>query len=56
MFDRYAWLSEPGGLVLVSLAAAAAVTVMCTPPVRRVLRFATEPDMDWAFRQDAARL
>ncbi|MGP3633225.1 acyltransferase family protein [Streptomyces sp. 24-1644] len=56
LFDRFEWLGSPGGLVLVSLVAAAAVTLFCTPPVRRVLRFATEPDMNWAFRRDAARL
>ncbi|MDQ0796376.1 acyltransferase family protein [Streptomyces sp. B1I3] len=51
LFDRYAWLSGPAGLVLVSLVAAGAVTALCTPPVRRALRFATEPDMNWAFRR-----
>ncbi|MFF8911863.1 acyltransferase family protein [Streptomyces sp. NPDC015032] len=53
VFDAYDWLSAPAGLVLVSLVAAGAVTLMCTPPVRRVLRAVTEPDMDWAFRRDA---
>ncbi|GAA2983872.1 fucose 4-O-acetylase-like acetyltransferase [Streptomyces fulvorobeus] len=56
LFDRFEWLGSPGGLVLVSLVAAAAVTLFCTPPVRRLLRFATEPDMKWAFRRDAGRL
>ncbi|WP_328889044.1 acyltransferase family protein [Streptomyces sp. NBC_00316] len=56
LHNRYAWLSEPGGLVLVSLVAASAVTLLCTPPVRRVLRFATEPDMNYAFRRDATGL
>ncbi|MFF9507585.1 acyltransferase family protein [Streptomyces sp. NPDC014724] len=55
LFDTYDWLSAPGGLALVSLVAAGAVTLMCTPPVRRVLRPVTEPEMDWAFRRDAAR-
>ncbi|WP_327349865.1 acyltransferase family protein [Streptomyces sp. NBC_01321] len=54
VFDSYDWLSAPAGLVLVSLVAAAAVTLMCTPPVRRVLRVVTEPEMNWAFRRDAA--
>ncbi|MFD3651637.1 acyltransferase family protein [Streptomyces cyaneofuscatus] len=49
-FDTYTWLSEPAGKVAVSLAAAIAVTLMCTPPVRRALRAVTEPDMTWAFR------
>ncbi|MGW2086009.1 acyltransferase family protein [Streptomyces sp. NPDC001880] len=56
VFDVYDWLAEPAGLVLVSLVAAAAVTLMCTPPVRRALRPVTEPDMNWAFRRDSARL
>ncbi|MET9659231.1 acyltransferase family protein [Streptomyces sp. NPDC006510] len=56
VFDIYDWLSAPVGLVLVSLVAAAAVTLMCTPPVRRALRPVTEPDMNWAFRRDSAGL
>ena len=51
VFDAFAWLSAPAGLVLVSLVAAGAVTLMCTPPVRRVLRPVTEPEMRWAFRR-----
>ncbi|MEW1722123.1 acyltransferase family protein [Streptomyces sp. NPDC093109] len=43
---------EPVGAVLVSVIAAAAVTLLCTPPVRRVFRFALEPEMAWAFRKD----
>ncbi|MFE6662725.1 acyltransferase family protein [Streptomyces sp. NPDC057697] len=56
VFDAYDWLAAPAGLVLVSVVAAAAVTLLCTPPVRRVLRPVTEPDMAWAFRRDSARL
>lgn len=55
IFDRYEWLADPGGLVLVTLVAAVAVTLFCTPPVRRVLRCVTEPDMNWAFRRDASK-
>lgn len=51
LFDAYDWLSSPAGLVLVSVAAAGAVTLMCTPPVRRLLRPVTEPGMEWAFRR-----
>ncbi|MFJ8647213.1 acyltransferase family protein [Streptomyces sp. NPDC093546] len=50
------WLKEPAGLVGVTLAAAAAVTLMCTPPVRRVLRCVTEPKMEWAFRKEPGEL
>ncbi len=39
-----------------TLLAGAAVTLLCTAPVRRVFRFAMEPKMEWAFKQDAARL
>ncbi|MFD0340473.1 acyltransferase family protein [Streptomyces sp. NPDC127117] len=56
VFDVYDWLAAPVGLVLVSVVAAVAVTLMCTPVVRRVLRPVTEPDMDWAFRRASARL
>jgi fucose 4-O-acetylase-like acetyltransferase len=46
-----AWIHGPLGEVTVTLVAAAAVTVLCTPPVRRVFRFVIEPRMDWAFRR-----
>lgn len=55
LFDRHTWLSGPVGLVIVSVVAAAVVTVMCSPPVGRALKFATEPDMKWAFRKDPAK-
>ncbi|MFI6892678.1 acyltransferase family protein [Streptomyces sp. NPDC050256] len=56
VFDRNEWLISPTGLVLVSVVAAAGVTLLCTPPVRRVLRCVTEPDMNWAFRRESAKL
>lgn len=55
LFDRHTWLSGPVGLVIVSVVTAAAVTLMCSPPVGRALKFATEPDMKWAFRKDPAK-
>lgn len=54
VFDTYPWLKEPAGKVVLSLAAAVAVTALCSPPVRRLLRFATEPEMKWAFTRDEA--
>ncbi|MYX93888.1 acyltransferase family protein [Streptomyces sp. SID486] len=54
-FD-HAWLHRPLGEILVTLLAATAVTVLCTRPVQRVFRFAMEPRMQWAFKQDAAEL
>ncbi|WP_107471347.1 acyltransferase family protein [Streptomyces monashensis] len=54
-FD-HAWLHGPLGEILVTLLAGAVVTLLCTKPVQRVFRFAMEPRMGWAFRQDAAEL
>ena len=54
-FD-HPWLHRPLGEILVTLAFGAAVTVLCTKPVQRVFRFAMEPKMEWAFKQDAAEL
>ncbi|MEU7225923.1 acyltransferase family protein [Streptomyces chrestomyceticus] len=51
-FEEYAWLHSPFGEVAVSLTAAVAVTVLCTPPVRRALRCVVEPRMAWAFRKE----
>ncbi|MEU0991492.1 acyltransferase family protein [Streptomyces sp. NPDC005953] len=56
VFDTYDWLSDPAGEVLLTVVTAALVTLMCTPPVRRALRWATEPEMRWAFRRDATDL
>ncbi|MFF4396878.1 acyltransferase family protein [Streptomyces sp. NPDC001480] len=54
-FDHAA-LHRPLGEILVTVTAAAVVTLLCTAPVRRVFRFAMEPQMNWAFKQDAAEL
>ncbi|MCD7439930.1 acyltransferase family protein [Streptomyces lincolnensis] len=54
-FDHPA-LHRPLGEIFVSVLAAAAVTLLCTAPVRRVFRFAMEPDMNWAFKRDAAEV
>ncbi|MFJ9242503.1 acyltransferase family protein [Streptomyces sp. NPDC101776] len=50
----HAWLHRPYGVALVTALAATAVTLLCTPPVRRVFRSMIEPDMEWAFKRDAA--
>ncbi|WP_411079043.1 acyltransferase family protein [Streptomyces sp. cmx-18-6] len=55
LFDRYTWLSSPVGLVVVSVSTAVMVSLLCTPPVLRAMKFATEPDMKWAFRRDPAK-
>ncbi|MEU9732682.1 acyltransferase family protein [Streptomyces sp. NPDC048002] len=49
-----AWLHGPLGALFVTVLAAAGVTLLCTPPVRRVFRCVMEPEMKWAFRPDAA--
>ncbi|MGW5864982.1 acyltransferase family protein [Streptomyces sp. NPDC055239] len=50
------WLHTPLGEITVTLAAASVITVLCTPPVQRLFRFAMEPDMEWAFKKDAKAL
>jgi fucose 4-O-acetylase-like acetyltransferase len=52
VFDDHPWLSAPAGEVVVSVTAAVVVTLLCSPPVRRALRWATEPEMTWAFRAE----
>jgi fucose 4-O-acetylase-like acetyltransferase len=44
------WVRGPAGEITVTVVAAAVVTVLCAWPVRRVFRFAVEPEMRWAFR------
>ena len=52
-FD-HAWVHEPLGEIVVTVAAAALITVLCTRPVQRIFRFAMEPKMAWAFKGDPA--
>jgi fucose 4-O-acetylase-like acetyltransferase len=52
----HAWLHQPLGEIFVTLVAVVVITVLCTPPVRRMFRFSMEPKMEWAFRRDAAEL
>ncbi|MGW0551649.1 acyltransferase family protein [Streptomyces altiplanensis] len=54
LFDSYPWLSSPLGEVFLTVAIAVAVTLMCTPPVRRLFRWSMEPEMNWAFLRDPA--
>lgn len=42
----------PLGALAVTAVAAVVITVLCTPPVRRMFRWAMEPRMDWLFRPD----
>ncbi|WP_435857481.1 acyltransferase family protein [Streptomyces olindensis] len=48
-----AWVHRPVGVIVVTVVAALLVTALCTPPVRRLLRWLVEPDAAWAFRRDA---
>ncbi|KUL57597.1 acyltransferase family protein [Streptomyces sp. NRRL S-1521] len=50
------WVHQPLGAVAVTLFAGTVITLLCTPPVQRLFRFAMEPKMVWAFRRDAAEL
>ncbi|WP_431774285.1 acyltransferase family protein [Streptomyces cucumeris] len=47
------WVHRPLGAVAVTALAAAVVTALCAPPVRRLFRCAMEPRMEWAFRSAA---
>nr|WP_149183107.1 acyltransferase family protein [Streptomyces sp. TRM49041] len=53
LVDAYPVLATPAGRVGLTVVAAVAVTLMCTPPVRRALRCVTEPRLEWAFRRTA---
>jgi fucose 4-O-acetylase-like acetyltransferase len=53
LFDE-GWVRGPLGEFVVTVAAAALITALCTRPVRRMFRFAVEPKLAWAFKQDAA--
>ncbi|MFI8931295.1 acyltransferase family protein [Streptomyces sp. NPDC053474] len=45
------WIHRPLGAIAVTLIAATVVTLLCTPPVQRLFRFAMEPKMAWAFKE-----
>ncbi len=46
------WVHTPWGAAVVTFIGGAVVTLLCTPPVQRVFRFAMEPKMRWAFRAE----
>ncbi len=46
------WMQTPWGAVLLTLIAGTVITLLCTPPVQRIFRFAMEPKMTWAFKKD----
>ncbi|MFI5853629.1 acyltransferase family protein [Streptomyces parvulus] len=45
-------LDQPLGEIGLTLLGATAVTLFCTKPFQRALRFVVEPKMDWAFRSE----
>ncbi|MFF2846372.1 acyltransferase family protein [Streptomyces sp. NPDC058001] len=51
-----AWVHEPLGEIAVTVIGGVVITALCTPPVQRAFRFAMEPRMKWAFKQDPAQL
>ncbi|WP_206323361.1 acyltransferase family protein [Streptomyces sp. HNM0574] len=55
-FDWYdmAWVDHPLSRVAITVLAAVMMTLLCTAPVRKVFRFAMEPEMKWFFRPDPA--
>ncbi|MGW0733989.1 acyltransferase family protein [Streptomyces sp. NPDC002851] len=48
------WVHTPLGAIALTVFAGALITVLCSPPVQRAFRFAMEPKMEWAFRNDRA--
>ncbi|MDI3096209.1 acyltransferase family protein [Streptomyces sp. AN-3] len=50
-FHGSAW-DTPLGEVAITVLGAALITVLCTKPFQRVLKYVVEPRMDWAFRRD----
>ncbi|GHF35714.1 membrane protein [Streptomyces mashuensis] len=50
-YEAAAWIKEPVGWAVVTLLAVAMITVLCSPPVRRVFRPVVEPRADWLFRR-----
>ncbi|GII01672.1 acyltransferase family protein [Planobispora takensis] len=43
------WAETPWGVAAIAAAGAGLAAALCTPPVRRVTRWAVEPRMNWAF-------
>ncbi|WP_030621814.1 acyltransferase family protein [Streptomyces sclerotialus] len=55
-YDDFHWVHTPLGAIALTLIAGTIITVLCTPPVQRMFRFAMEPKMNWAFKKDAAEV
>jgi fucose 4-O-acetylase-like acetyltransferase len=55
-YDLNPWVYQPLGEIFLTVLAAAVITLLCTPPVQRMFRFAMEPKLEWAFKRDATEL
>ncbi|MFI9105310.1 acyltransferase family protein [Streptomyces fildesensis] len=51
-YEHSRFINSPTGLIALSAIAVLATGVLASPPVRRVLGWAVEPTMRWAFRSD----
>ncbi|MFF0585562.1 acyltransferase family protein [Streptomyces sp. NPDC003781] len=49
---QHSFLDTPLGEIGLTVLGATVVTLLCTKPVQRVLRYVVEPRMDWAFKRD----
>ncbi|WP_327250205.1 acyltransferase family protein [Streptomyces sp. NBC_01244] len=52
LLEHYPVLNTPTGRVAVTVTMLVVMTLLCTPPVRRAMKFVTEPEMKWAFRRE----
>lgn len=52
LFEHYPVLNTPTGRAAVTVGMLVIMTLLCTPPVRRAMKFVTEPEMKWAFRRE----
>jgi fucose 4-O-acetylase-like acetyltransferase len=54
LMEYMGWYDKPflhtlPGVAATAAAGAVLATILCTPPVRKVMHWALEPDMSWAF-------
>lgn len=57
-FDWYEmdWVDHPLSRVVITVLAGAMMTVLCTPWITKLFRFAIEPKMEWFFKRDAGAM
>ncbi len=54
LMDYMGWYDTPflhtvPGVAVTAACGAVLATILCTPPVRKLMHWALEPDMSWAF-------